>query len=123
MRVVEQALPDQVRDVVRCLDLLAQLRNHGLKIERCHGITVVRRRSQRAQHQIQAVGHAITADFSLMQLDLSQDGLDFFSVHPVVGHFFNGGQHLGFEGFGLVCVTPFNTTTEHHLAHGFLKPA
>ena len=48
MRVVEQALPDQVRDVVRCLDLLAQPRNHGLKIERCHCIPVVRRRSQRA---------------------------------------------------------------------------
>ena len=56
-----------------------------------------------------------------MQLDLSQDGLDFFSVHPVVGHFLNCGQHLGFEGFGLLRVTPLNTTTEHHLAHGFLE--
>ncbi len=94
VRVIQQQPLDQSGNVIGVCYARAQRGNHRLQIKRGHRIAVVGRGAQGSEHQVQAIGHAITADFALVQFDLSKNGFHFIGRDAFCHHLFNTRQYL-----------------------------
>ena len=123
MRVVEEQAADQTWNVFRFRRALPECGNDRLKIQRRHSITIVGGGPQCAQHQVQSVGHAVTTDFSLVQLDLAQNRLNLVGIDAGARDSFDTCQHFLLKSRGMLGFAAFDTTAEHHLPHRFLQPA
>ena len=123
MRVIDQQVTDECRDIGGVFYPLTQRVDDRLKIERRDCVAVMCRSTQCPQHEVQAIGHTVTAHFALMELNLSKDCVHLFSGNAIVGDALNTGHHFALEVIGLCRFAALDAAAEDHLAHRFLKTA
>ena len=123
VRVIDQQVTDKRRDIGRIFHPLAQRIDDRLKIERGNCIAVMGGGTECPQHEVQAIGHAIAAHFALMELNLSQNGIDLVCGDTLVGDALDTGHQFALKGIGLSRFAALDATAEDHLAHRLLKAA
>jgi len=72
--VIEHQRSQSLFNEIRLTHLCSQSLDSGTQVEGSNGVTVVCGRPQGSQHEVETVRHTIARHFSLMELNLMENG-------------------------------------------------
>ena len=117
MLVVHQQFAAQIFDEFGVLDIFPQARQYRFKVEQGYRITAMGGTGQRRQNQLQTVGIAVAADFTLLQFELMQRRLDLLLRHAIAGDIAKDTEHQLLQRVRTFRLAALDTA---HKAHFFL---